>query len=207
MIIHTAEFVTGAASLKGLPDAPLPEVAFAGRSNVGKSSVINMLLGRKNLARTSGKPGKTQQLNYYLINQAFHLVDLPGYGYARVSQAERGRWVQLIGSYLESRSQLRALVHLVDSRHEPTALDQMVMDFVRGRPLPYLIALTKTDKLSGNGRTAARRNVEKALTARAMEVPIILTSAMTGRGRDEVWEWLELMLGSTSDGYGSENAT
>ena len=196
MIIHSASFVLGVASLKGLPESTLPEAAFVGRSNVGKSSLINMLLGRKQLARTSGQPGKTQQLNYYLINDAFHLVDLPGYGYARVSRTQRDAWVQLIGQYLERRDRLRAVVHLVDSRHEPTALDLMVMDFMRGRPLPYLLVLTKSDKLSGNGRARALRNVQKPLVERAMEIPVILTSAETGRGREEVWEWLDVCLGT-----------
>ena len=200
MIVRAARFVTGAASLSGLPDEPLPEVAFAGRSNVGKSSLINMLLGRKNLARTSGQPGKTQQLNFYLINETFHLVDLPGYGYARVAKVQRAQWVSLIGRYLESRPQLKALVHLIDSRHPPTALDEMVMDFMRGRPLPYLVALTKTDKLSGNGRARAQQTVLKPLTVRAMDVPVVQTSAQTGRGREEVWDWLSLYLGAEAGG-------
>jgi GTP-binding protein len=198
MRVHAATFVTGAASLRGLPDTALPEAAFAGRSNVGKSSLINMLLGRKNLARTSGKPGKTQQLNFYLINGAFHLVDLPGYGYARVSRTEREAWTRLIGRYLETREQLRALVHLVDSRHEPTELDLLVMDFMRGRPLPYLIALTKTDKLSGNGRTRAIQYVRRPLEERGMDVPVVPTSAENARGRDEMWEWIGAMMGLTA---------
>ena len=193
-----SEFVTGAADIRQLPRTALPEVAFVGRSNVGKSSLINMLLRRKNLARTSGQPGKTQQLNYYLIDEGFHLVDLPGYGYARVSRTQRDAWVQLIGRYLETREQLRALVHLIDSRHEPTDLDLMVMDFIRGRGLPCLIALTKTDKLSGNGRAKATRTVQLALDERAMELPVVLTSAEKGRGRDELWNWLSFYVNAGS---------
>lgn len=194
MKVRSAEFVTGAVSLGGFPDEPLPEVAFAGRSNVGKSSLINALLERKNLARTSGRPGKTQQLNFYLVNGAFYLVDLPGYGYAQVSRTQRTAWTRLIGTYLEQRKQLRALVHLIDSRHAPTELDRQVMDFMRGGTLPYLIALTKTDKLSGNGRTKARAVVERTLAERTMEVPLVLTSAQDGRGRAELWEWLAFYL-------------
>ena len=189
-----SEFVISAADIRQLPSTELPEIAFAGRSNVGKSSLINMLLRRKNLARTSGQPGKTQQLNYYLIDEAFHLVDLPGYGYARVSRTQREAWVRLIGKYLETREQLKALVHLIDSRHEPTELDLMVMDFIRGRALPCMIALTKTDKLSGNGRARATRNVQRALEDRAMELPVVLTSAEKGRGRDELWDWLSFYV-------------
>lgn len=194
MIIHSASFQIGAASWKDLPEGDLPEAGFAGRSNVGKSSLINLLLRRKNLARTSGQPGKTQQLNYYLINEAFFLVDLPGFGYARVSKRQREQWVKLIERYLNERSQLRVLVHLIDSRHEPTDLDLHVVDFVRTAGIPYLIALTKADKLSGNERARAVDVVRRSVADHGLEPPVILTSAAKERGKEELWEWLEMYL-------------
>lgn len=195
MHVRDATFVTGAARWEQLPRPTLPEVAFVGRSNVGKSSLLNMLLGRKGLARTSRSPGKTQQLNYYRVNDNLYLVDLPGYGYAKVSKKERERWGQLIGRYLTERPPLRLVIHLVDSRHPPQQLDEDVMALMRGSPVPYLIALTKTDKLSGNKRTQSIRRVEDVLERGAMDVPVVLTSAKDRRGRKELWRWIRDMTG------------
>ncbi len=192
MVIHSATFAGGFASLGRLPEADLPEIAFAGRSNVGKSSLINLLVGRKNLARTSSRPGKTQEINFYLINQAFHLVDLPGYGYAKVSKVQRAKWVELVSDYLSERDQLRLLVHIIDSRHPPQELDTALMEEMKGIPFPYVIALSKADKLSGNERAASIRRVTDALQARALEVPVIVTSANTGMGRDQLFEWIKI---------------
>ena len=192
--LSQATFVLGAARWAQLPDDGRPEVAFIGRSNVGKSSLLNQLVGRKNLARTSGTPGKTQQFNYYLVGERFYLVDLPGYGYAKVARTERERWGRLIGQYLQEREGLRVVFHLVDSRHPPTALDRDIMAWMRESPANYIIALTKTDKLSGNGRAKSVRTVEKALAPLAMEVPIILTSAQDGRGRDELLGWIDALI-------------
>ena len=192
--LSQAAFVLGAARWEQLPDDGRREVAFIGRSNVGKSSLLNRLTGRKSLARTSGTPGKTQQFNYYLVGERFYLVDLPGYGYAKVARTERERWGRFIGRYLQERAPLRVVFHLVDSRHPPTSLDRDIMVWMRESPASYVIALTKADKLSGNGRAKSVRSVEKALEPLAMEVPIVLTSAQDGRGRDELLGWIDALV-------------
>lgn len=177
-----AQFALGAARLDGMPADALPEVAFVGRSNVGKSSLLNALVGRKNLARTSGTPGKTQEVNFYRA-AGFYLVDLPGFGYAKVSQAERDRWAKLIGRYVAEREVLRLVCHLVDSRHAPTALDRTVFEAMRGIPRPYAVVLTKGDKLSGNGRAAALKTTRAALVAHGLSgAEVFVTSAEDGRG-------------------------
>lgn len=188
---RTATFIKGAVSWAHLPGDGRPEVAFIGRSNVGKSSLLNALLGRKSLARTSGTPGKTQQFNYYLIDDALYFVDLPGYGYAKISRDQRERWGRFIGAYLTEREQLRLVFHLVDSRHEPTRLDRDILEVMRGGRVPYVIVLTKADKLSGNERTKSERRVKELLESYAMEVPVILTSAKTRRNIGELWEWID----------------
>ncbi|BBM70824.1 ribosome biogenesis GTP-binding protein YihA/YsxC [Rhodothermus marinus] len=186
-----ARFFRSVTRWEELPDDGLPEVAFAGRSNVGKSSLLNALLRAPGLARTSSTPGKTRQLNFYRVNEQLYFVDLPGYGYARTSQQERRLWGRLITRYLQERPTLALVVHLIDSRHPPTPLDEAMMDLMRGQHVPYLIALTKADKVSGNRRAQAVREAERALQARAMEVPIIPTSAHTGLGLRELWRWIE----------------
>ena len=186
-----AQFVMGATSWAGLPADGRPEVAFVGRSNVGKSSLLNMLLGRRALARTSRQPGKTQQFNFYLVDDRLYFVDLPGYGYAKVSRTQREKWGLLIGRYVTERPPLRLVVHLVDSRHPPTGLDRDVIDVMRASPVPYLIALTKTDKLSGNGRAKSAAEVRRLLKSVDLEVPVLLTSAEDGRGREDLWAWIE----------------
>jgi GTP-binding protein len=190
-----ARFLRSVTHWEDLPDDGRPEVAFAGRSNVGKSSLINALLRAPGLARTSSTPGKTRRLNFYLIDNRLYFVDLPGYGFARASQAEQRAWGQLITRYLKERSTLALVVHLVDSRHPPISLDEAMMDLMRGHHTPYLIALTKADKVSGNRRTQAVREVERALQGRTMEVPIIPTSAHTGLGLRELWRWIEQVTG------------
>lgn len=192
--IRDVEFVKGATTWDALPRDRRAEVAFIGRSNVGKSSLLNMLVERKRLARTSGQPGKTQEVNYYLINDRLYFVDLPGYGYARVARNVRERWGRFIGAYLTEREPLRLVVHLVDARHRPTRLDQDVMETMRGGRIPYVIALTKTDKLSGNERTRALKQLDEILRGYAMEVPVILTSAKDGRGRRELLDWIDAVV-------------
>jgi GTP-binding protein len=191
MEISDVQFVKGASRWQHLPEEGVPEVAFVGRSNVGKSSLLNMLVGRTSMARTSGTPGKTQEFNYYLINKALYFVDLPGYGYAKISKKERARWGEFIGRYLTEREPLRVVFHLIDSRHPPTALDMDVMSVMRGSPVPYVIVLTKTDKLSGNQRAQSKAVVEKVLKKAAMEVPFVMTSAKDKRGRKELLQWVD----------------
>jgi GTP-binding protein len=190
MKIKTAEFVQGVASWSDLPTGGRPEVAIVGRSNVGKSSLINAMLGRKNLARTSKKPGKTQQLNYFLINRQFYLVDLPGVGYAKVSKKRRAQWEALIERYLSEWMPLRGVVHLVDSRHPPTDYDEDVVLFMKEHDLAYCIALTKTDKLSNNQLNQSLQRARNRLKELGYEVPVIPTSAQTGWGADEVLRWI-----------------
>ena len=192
MKINTAEFKLGAASWASLPSGEQNEIAFVGRSNVGKSSLINMVVGRKALARTSNTPGKTQQFNYYLINEKFYFVDLPGFGYARVSKQQRNQWKQLIGKYLTERSHLRLVFHLIDSRHAPMDLDKDVMLFMKGSGIPYVVILTKADKLSGNERGKSVKQLNEALLSLGMEVPAVLSSSKTARGKGEIMKWVEM---------------
>jgi len=147
MKISSAEFVLGVANLRQLPRDGMREVAFLGRSNVGKSSLINKLCGRKALARSSSEPGKTRELNYYLINKQFYFVDLPGYGYAKLPEQIRSSWGKLIEQYLKTRDQLSMVVQLVDARHDPTELDLMMVGWLDYYEIPFLVAMTKADKL------------------------------------------------------------
>lgn len=190
MKIKTAEFKKGVVDWPGLPRDGRPEAAFLGRSNVGKSSLLNMLLGRKKLARTSSTPGKTREFNFFLVNDRFYVVDFPGLGYAKGPKKDREHWAQFMSHYLDEREPLRVVVHLIDSRHPPTDLDLDVVGFLRGQRVPYLVALTKTDKLSGNQRTQSEKRVRDVMESAGLEVPIILTSAETGRGRKELLGWL-----------------
>ncbi|MCH8030530.1 MAG: YihA family ribosome biogenesis GTP-binding protein [Bacteroidetes bacterium] len=196
MKIKTVEFIRSAPNWAVLPKDRKAEIAFAGRSNVGKSSLLNALIGRKNLARTSSTPGKTQALNYYLVNgpAGFYLVDLPGFGYAKVSKKQREAWQRLIGRYVTEREELRIIFHLIDSRHEPTRLDEELIEILRGSPVPRVILLTKSDKLPKNQQRIRVAQVQKHLAGVGVEVPVVLTSAEKKTGMDEVWKWVETLL-------------
>ncbi len=185
MNLNDAKLFISAGSFKQIPEKPLPHVVMIGRSNVGKSSLINRLLNRKNLARTSGEPGKTATINFYEIGGEMFWVDLPGYGYARVSQAERQKWGRLIDSYLNSDADMRLMIQLIDIRHKPTADDRMMVDWLKQCGRPYMVVCTKADKLSAKGaaENAAMIRVELQL---ADDVPVIPFSATKGTGRDEV---------------------
>lgn len=187
MIIKQAELAATCGSWRQLPDDDLPEVALAGRSNVGKSSLINRMLNRKQLARTSAVPGKTQTLNYYRINGELYFVDFPGYGYAKVSKAERRRWGRLIETYLLERKQLKLLLILIDIRHPPTGDDQMMVEWAFHHGLPVALVATKADKLSRSQVAKHVRQIRQTLEA-PETVPLIPFSAQTGAGRDELWE-------------------
>lgn len=184
--ITSAEFALGAASLRQMPKDGLAEVAFLGRSNVGKSSLINRLVNRKALARSSSDPGKTRELNYYLINKQFYFVDLPGYGYAKVPEQMRSSWGKMIEQYLKSRKQLAMVIQLVDSRHEPTSLDLMMAGWLDYYEIPFLVALTKSDKLPRSKMPGFVKEAERAFASCTLCRGVVPCSSITGDGRPNV---------------------
>ena len=184
MQITTIHFVNSVYADHQLPDDNLPEIAFAGRSNVGKSSLINALAGRKGLVKVSAKPGKTQSLNFFLCNTAFYLVDLPGYGFARVSKSLQDSWQNLITRYLENRKNLKCVVVILDIRHTPKELDLQLIDWLRQRGLPFLPVYTKADKLSGNEQAKLARLLDAGHSFSERER--VLFSAKTGFGKDKL---------------------
>jgi GTP-binding protein len=193
MKITSTEFVKSSFSEQDWPRTKLPEVAFLGRSNVGKSSLINSLLGVKGLARTSSTPGRTQALNFFLINRRFHFVDLPGYGYARVPRAIRESWGEIVTSYLAKRESLVLLIQIVDSRHEPTTLDLQLREWLTAYAKPHLTVATKSDKLSQN---ALSKNLKRAreVLGESGSGEVVAYSATTGYGRERVWRAIEAAL-------------
>jgi GTP-binding protein len=178
-----ARFVASATTPESFLRDRRPEVAFLGRSNVGKSSVINSLLGVKGLARTSSTPGRTQSINFFLINEAFYFVDLPGYGYAKAAQEKRRAWGRLIEKYLAKRPQLVLSILIVDARHEPSPLDLQMQSWLQHFGLSYLVVSTKIDKLSGAERRTIRQRTRKAFDTERM----IPYSALTRSGAAELW--------------------
>lgn len=192
MIIKKATFVISNTDIRKCPDSHLPEYAFIGRSNVGKSSLINMLTGVKDLAKTSSKPGKTQLINHFLINNEWHLVDLPGYGYAQTSKSNRGKWQKMITDYMLKREQLTNVFVLVDSRIPPQAIDLEFINFLGTNGIPLSIIFTKIDKQKQR-EIAATVNQYKAILSQSWEEPplMILTSAVTGYGRDHVLDYID----------------
>jgi GTP-binding protein len=187
MKVTSAEFIKSAFEEEHWPNDERPEIAFLGRSNVGKSSLINSLLGVKGLARTSSTPGRTQSLNFFLINNRFRFVDLPGYGYARVPKAIRASWGDMATNYLANRSQLMLSIQIVDSRHEPTTLDLQLNEWLAAHAKPRIVVATKSDKLSNN---ELRKNFERVRRLIDAE-QIIAYSAVTGQGREKVWRAIE----------------
>lgn len=187
MKVTSAEFVKSAFKREHWVSDGRPEIAFLGRSNVGKSSLINSLLQRKGLARTSNTPGRTQSINYFLINGAFYFVDLPGYGYARVSKAMREDWGGMAEEYLSASPNLKLCIQLVDSRHEPTGLDMDLAEWLEFHNKETLIAATKSDKLSANKLAKSVSVLRKMLPNRL----IIPYSAVSGAGRDQIWREIE----------------
>lgn len=183
---NNAEIVLSAVSKAQYPQDEMPEIALAGRSNVGKSSFINTLLGRKNLARTSSKPGKTQQLNFYNIDDKIRFVDVPGYGYARVSKAERAKWGKMIEEYLTSRTNLRAVVSLVDMRHEPSADDVQMYEFLKYYEIPVLLVATKADKIPRGKWNKHESMIKKKLNFDKNDQFVIFSSE-TRHGFDHAW--------------------
>jgi GTP-binding protein len=185
-------FLTSVFDLRQLPEPLFPEIAFAGRSNVGKSSLINRLIKRRNLVKTSGKPGKTQSLNFFLLDNSIYLVDLPGYGYARVSKKMQAAWQELITSYLKSRENLHCVVVIVDLRHELKIGDLQLVDWLRSNNVPFLLVYTKADKLSANQRSKNAAILDAGFgVAKSAR---LLFSAKTGLGRDNLLQALDSFL-------------
>lgn len=193
LVIRSLEFIGGMASAGGWrPETTLPEVAFAGRSNVGKSSLLNRLVHRKKFARVSNTPGRTREVNFFKVNDRFVLVDLPGYGYARISKERRAEWKPLIESYLRTSEHLRGIVELLDARHDPTADDLKMLDFLGEVGVPTIVVLTKMDKLTPTQRKA--RGAERAAQLGLDSDQVIPFSAVTGEGRDALAEAIEALL-------------
>jgi GTP-binding protein len=180
--INSAEFVKSAFEKKQWPSDGFPEIAFLGRSNVGKSSLLNSLVQRRSLARTSNTPGRTQSINFFLINGSFYFVDLPGYGYARVSKSTRADWGRMAEEYLSDRPNLVLAIHLIDARHEPTELDRELNRWLIANGLSFVLVATKADKLSSNPLRKQLEAIKKVLPGG----PIIAHSSIKGSGRDDV---------------------
>ncbi len=184
MKILSAEFVISAAAPKQFPIDRRPQIAFAGRSNVGKSSLINTLLHRRNLVKASVTPGKTQLINFFVVNDALYFVDLPGYGFARVPRAVSDAWAPMIEGYLKGSPGLRAVVVLLDSRRQPDERDMRLIDWLQQYDIPAIYALTKADKLNRQEAERAQREIHACLE---LGDPLLLTSAKTGLGIKELW--------------------
>lgn len=193
-----AEFVTSSPDLAGRPERVLPEFAFIGRSNCGKSSLINHFLDRTNLARTSGKPGKTRLLNYFLVDDRFYLVDLPGYGFAKVSKKMRAAWFELFRRYLMAQDRPLAVFHLLDGRHDPTAEDKEVAGWIRESGHPSAVAVTKIDKVGTNARSRRYQDIIGSLDL-GPDTPFFPTSAVKRTGRQDMLAWVEALLAANEE--------
>lgn len=191
MIIKSSSYAVSAVREDQYPKDDLPEIALSGRSNVGKSSLINTLLNRKNLARTSSQPGKTQTLNFYLVNDEFYLVDVPGYGYARVSQKKRQEFGEMIQDYLETRSNLKGLVILIDSRHEPTKDDIAMYNYAQYLNLPILVVCTKIDKIKKSQVNKVMSRLKKNMDLNYDHVTVLTFSSVTKLHVAELGNWIE----------------
>ncbi len=193
MVIKSVCLETVCGITSKLPENDRPEVAFAGKSNVGKSSLINALMQRKALARTSAQPGKTQTINFYNINNAMYLVDLPGYGYAKASQSEKEKWGQMIENYLHQSKQLRAVFLLIDIRHAPSANDKQMYDWIVYQGYDPIIIATKLDKIN---RSQVAKQVKLIRTELGVKpgTQILPFSAQTKQGREEIWELMETLV-------------
>lgn len=197
MKIKSAEFMMSNSDVRKCPKADIPEFAFIGRSNVGKSSLINMLTSRKKLAKTSGKPGKTQLINHFNINNAWYLVDLPGYGWAKVSKTERSKFGDIIAAYLLERENLVCTFVLIDIRLKPQPIDLEFINWMGENNLPFVLLFTKADKLSKNKVQASRAAFNKALKNDWAELPVsFITSSLAKQGQEEVLDYIEDVIGA-----------
>jgi GTP-binding protein len=190
MKVHNVEMVISAVRPDQYPEDGLPEFALAGRSNVGKSSFINRMIGRKALARISSKPGKTQTLNFYKIEEQLFFVDVPGYGYAKVSKTEREAWGKMIERYITGRNELKAVVQIVDLRHPPTADDRMMYDFLKHYNIPCIVIATKADKIP-KGKWDKHKKIVKETLDMDKNDPLIVFSSEKGIGFEEAWRTIE----------------
>ncbi len=195
MVIKNVNLETVCGVTSTIPENTMPEIAFAGKSNVGKSSLINALMNRKSLARTSSQPGKTQTINFYNINEELYLVDLPGYGYAKVSESEKKKWGKMIENYLHVSKQLKAVFLLIDIRHDPSANDKQMYDWVLYQGYEPIIIATKLDKIK---RSQLQKQIKAIRTGLGMKPEGILIpfSATTKQGRDEIWQIAEELIQS-----------
>jgi GTP-binding protein len=203
MKVTRAEFLTSATGPEGYPRGGRPEVAFAGRSNVGKSSLINALLGRRGLVKTSSTPGRTQLLNFFLVNERLVFVDLPGYGYARVPASVRATWGPMIERYLTARSELTGVVAILDIRRTPSGEDLALLDWLAAAGRPVVVVLTKADKLSGNERARQYTAIAAALPG---GVEPIVVSALTGEGMPALWGAIRRLVDASRGGKSGERA-
>jgi GTP-binding protein len=192
LIIKTTEFIKSAAKPGHYPPADLPEIAFAGRSNVGKSSLINVLVNRKSLVRTSSTPGRTQLINFFDVNGEFILVDLPGYGYAKVPLAVKKEWGPMMESYLSSRPSLAGVVLILDIRREPTVEDRQMLDWLRAYGISPILVATKCDKVSKNEKMRQAALIARSLGVERGEISFF--STLTREGKDEIWGRIESLL-------------
>lgn len=193
MKITTAEFVKSAVWPNQFPPATMPEIAFVGRSNVGKSSLINALVGRKSLAKTSNTPGRTQLINFFTVNSSLFFVDLPGYGFAKVPRSVRKDWGDMIETYLRERRNLALVVFILDVRRDPSADDLSLRDWLDHYRIPYAAILTKADKLSNQQALGRKKLIEKAM-GKGASGNTILFSAKTRKGSEELWQFIERHL-------------
>ncbi|MCL6572354.1 MAG: ribosome biogenesis GTP-binding protein YihA/YsxC [Bacillus sp. (in: Bacteria)] len=193
MKVTSSNIVISAVRREQYPETELPEFALAGRSNVGKSSFINKMLNRKGLARISSKPGKTQTLNFYLINEILHFVDVPGYGYAKVSKSERAAWGKMIETYITAREQLKAVVQIVDLRHPPSKDDVLMYEFLKHHNIPCVIIATKADKIP-KGKWQKHLKVTRETLDLDPNDHLLLFSSETGEGKDKAWALLQSYL-------------
>lgn len=187
MKITQAQFIISAVKPHQYPEDALPEIALAGRSNVGKSSLINKLILRKNLARTSSQPGKTQQLNYYRVNEMIYLVDFPGYGYAKVSKTQREQFGEMIERYIRDREPLKLQLLVIDIRHEPSAQDKLMYKWLKHYEIPTCIVATKADKIPRSKWDRHIKMIKKSLEADPRD-SVVLFSSETGLGREQLWD-------------------
>jgi len=198
MKINKAELEAVAVKASQYPQEDLPEIAFAGRSNVGKSSLLNLITGRKSLARVSGSPGKTRTINFYRCNDEFRIVDLPGYGYAKISRSESEKWGAMIEGYLENRKNLLKVVQLVDIRHEPSVQDVQMYDYLKYYGLDGIVAATKADKLGANARAKALKLIRQTLGMKKDDI-LIPVSALKRTGDDELLDAMQALIGPKGD--------